>query len=188
MDLNGNIGLAYSFAGPNEYAGLRYTGRYTDDPLGEMSVAEQIAVEGSGPQTWGNRYGDYSQMTVDPTDDATFWFTGEYLGPSGSRRTRIFSFAMWELSGQEENKTPRPFFNTYQPNPGQVTIIWKDLKDDKFDIQITDLSGKVIAVASDIDASVNQKVFDVPSTAKGVYIVRLSGKNTQMSDKIYLGR
>jgi hypothetical protein len=44
--------------------------------LGQMTVQEQIAVEGASAQTVTNRYGDYSQMTMDPTDDLTFWFTG----------------------------------------------------------------------------------------------------------------
>lgn len=188
MDINGNIGLAYSFAGPNEYAGLRYTGRFTTDPLGEMSVQEQIAVEGQGAQTFGNRYGDYSQMTVDPTDDATFWFTGEYLGPSGARRTQIFSFGMWELLGQEEPKVKNPFFNTYQSSPSQITVLWKHLKDEQFDIRVMDLSGKIVAIENNVDATQNQKVFDVPGNATGVYIIQLIGENTEMSDKIYLGK
>lgn len=188
MDINGNIGLAYSIAGPTEYAGLRYTGRFSSDPLGEMTVQEQIAVEGTGAQTGGNRYGDYSQMTVDPTDDATFWFTGEFLGTSGSRRTQIFSFAMWELLGEEEKPKGNPFFNAYQPNPSQLTVIWKDLKDQTFDIRILDISGKLIATETNVDATLNKKIFEIPGNATGVYIIQLSGENTQLSDKIYLSK
>ncbi|MEO9534415.1 MAG: T9SS type A sorting domain-containing protein [Crocinitomicaceae bacterium] len=188
MDLNGNIGLAYSFAGPSNYAGLRYTGRYTTDPLGDMTIEEQIAVEGTGAQTGGNRYGDYSQMTVDPSDDATLWFTGEYLGASGSRRTRIFSFAMWELLGEEERPVGNPFFNAFQPNTEQLTILWKDLKDQQFDINVLDMNGKLIAQELNVDASQNQMVFNIPSTATGIYLVQLNGENTQLSEKIYLGK
>lgn len=187
QDLNGNIGLAYSFAGTSNYAGLRYTGRFTSDPLNEMSVQEQIAVEGTGAQTLGNRYGDYSQMTVDPTDDATFWFTGEYLGASGSRRTRIFSFAMWELLGEDERPVGNPYFNAYQPNNDQLTVLWKDLQDDQFDITVLDMNGKLVAQENGVDATQNQVNFDIPTTATGVYIVQLNGKNTQLSEKIYLG-
>jgi hypothetical protein len=189
MDLNGNIGLAYSVVGPSTYAGINYTGRYAEDPINQMTVEEQVAVEGTGSQTSSpfNRYGDYSQMTVDPSDDATFWFTGEYLGASGSRRTRIFSFAMWELLGEKERPIGNAYFNAYQPNNDELTILWKDLKDDRFDITVLDMNGKLIASQNNIDATQNQINFNIPSTATGIYLVQLNGQNTALSEKIYLG-
>jgi hypothetical protein len=41
-----------------------------------------------------NRWGDYSMMAVDPTDDCTFWYTQEYYAAtsSASWQTRIGSF------------------------------------------------------------------------------------------------
>ena len=84
MDCDGNIGLAYSIAGPNTYTGLRFTGRFKDDPINKMTVNEQIGVEGLGSQTTHKRYGDYAQMTMDPVTDRHFWFTGEYIGINGS--------------------------------------------------------------------------------------------------------
>lgn len=187
MDLNGNVGLAYSIAGPNEYAGLRYTGRFANDPLNTMTVIEQEAVAGTGAQTLGNRYGDYSQMTVDPVDDATFWFTGEYLGPSGSRKSQIFSFAMWELVGQDE-LTNDPYFNAYQPNPTQLTVTWRDLADEQIDITIHDMNGKIIVQEAAVDATSEIRTFNVPAGATGVYVVSITGQNTQMSDKVYLSK
>lgn len=188
MDLNGNIGMAYSCAGPNEYAGLRFTGRFIDDPLGEMTVEEQIAEEGTGFQTGTNRYGDYHQMSVDPTDDATFWYTGNYLTNSGnSLRTKIFSFAMWQLLGEEEKSFSNPFFNAYQPNPSTVTLTWSDLKDDQINVVITDLNGKVI-VNDQVATEITQKSYDVPSYATGIYLVNIAGENTNMSQKVYIGR
>ncbi|WP_070136948.1 GEVED domain-containing protein [Crocinitomix algicola] len=92
MDNQGNIGLAYSKAGSEVYASLFYTGRYAGDPLGEMTIEEVEAVAGTSIQTGINRFGDYAHMAVDPTDDQTFWYTGEYL--SSGRKTRIFSFKL----------------------------------------------------------------------------------------------
>src|SRR5207302_2909806 len=42
----------------------------------------------------GNRWGDYSDLTVDPVDDCTFWYTSEYYQTTGtfSWKTRIGSF------------------------------------------------------------------------------------------------
>lgn len=90
MDGAGNIGLAYSISSPDIYPGMGFTGRRRDDPLGEMTFDEFVAVEGGSPSP-GGRYGDYAQMTVDPYDDRTFWYTGEYRANSGWS-TRIISF------------------------------------------------------------------------------------------------
>lgn len=92
MDYQGNIGLAYSIASTELHASLRYTGRYAGDPLGEMTVEEQVIVDGTSSQTGTNRFGDYAQLTLDPTDNGTFWFTGEYL--SSGWKTRITSFKL----------------------------------------------------------------------------------------------
>ena len=55
-------------------------------------MAEDTIWEGSASQTGANRWGDYSQVSVDPSDDKTFWFTTQYVGSGGSRKTRIASF------------------------------------------------------------------------------------------------
>ncbi len=90
MDYQGNIGLAYSVSGPTIYPSIRYTGRYFSDPLGQMTLTEEDIIVGNDVQTSGNRWGDYGQMTLDPTDDATFWYTGEYI--FNGRKSRVASF------------------------------------------------------------------------------------------------
>ena len=56
---------------------------------GETSI-----IEGTGSQQSDNRWGDYTSMVIDPTDDCTFWYTNEYYQNSGtSWGTRIASFA-----------------------------------------------------------------------------------------------
>jgi len=92
MDYQGNIGLAYSISGPTVNPSLRYTGRYATDPLNQMTLAEEVIINGTGVQTGGNRYGDYAHISVDPDDNATFWYTGEYIVSGGNRATRIVSF------------------------------------------------------------------------------------------------
>ena len=83
IDKNGNIALAYTVLNDNEndpvYPSLRYTGRYAGDPLGVMTLQEQSIVEGEFPDR-SSRYGDYSHLSIDPVDDETFWFIGEYFG------------------------------------------------------------------------------------------------------------
>jgi hypothetical protein len=63
----------------NVFPGIRYTGRPAGDPLGQMTLGEGTIVNGAGVQTTTNsRWGDYTDMTVDPTDDCTFWYVNEY--------------------------------------------------------------------------------------------------------------
>jgi hypothetical protein len=59
---------------------------------------EQHLFDGTGSQTGtSNRWGDYSDITVDPVDDCTFYYTNEYYATTTSFnwRTRIgyFRFA-----------------------------------------------------------------------------------------------
>ena len=94
MDQSGNMALGYSVSSTATYPSIRYTGRLALDPLNTMQAEDSI-IAGTGSQTGGlNRWGDYSAMTVDPTDDCTFWFTSEYIKTSGSFNwhTRIASF------------------------------------------------------------------------------------------------
>lgn len=91
MDIYGNIGLGYSVGSNTLKVGLRYTGRFNDDPLGTMTVAETTIVDGAGVRTNNYRYGDYSHMTMDP-NELTFWFTSDYFFANNAWRTQISSF------------------------------------------------------------------------------------------------
>ncbi|MBK7029746.1 MAG: PKD domain-containing protein [Bacteroidales bacterium] len=92
MDMNGNIALAYTTVSTTQFPSLRYTGRYASDPLGTMTLAEEVIVNGtqSDPAT---RYGDYSQMTIDPSDDVTFWSIGEYFNSGRKNHVGVFNIA-----------------------------------------------------------------------------------------------
>jgi hypothetical protein len=59
-----------------------------------MTVTETRAARSLGPQTFSTRWGDYSHMSVDPSDDTTFWFTSEVVDARGRWVTKIMSFAL----------------------------------------------------------------------------------------------
>jgi hypothetical protein len=95
MDHTGDIALGYSVSSTALHPGIRYTGRLAGDPLGTMTQGEGTIITGNGSQTRKlSRWGDYTSMSVDPSDDCTFWFTNEYLASNGSFNwhTRIGSF------------------------------------------------------------------------------------------------
>jgi hypothetical protein len=93
MDKLGDIALGYCVSSSSTYPGLRYTGRVPGDPLNKLQ-AETTIVDGSGSQTGEYRWGDYTSMSVDPTDDCTMWYAGEYMASTGGLNwtTRLFSF------------------------------------------------------------------------------------------------
>ncbi len=114
MDQAGDIGLGYSVSSSSVYPGIRYTGRLVTDALGTMPQGEGTILTGSGYQTTYSRWGDYSDMTVDPSDDCTFWFTTEYNNSHGlSWSTRIASFKFPSCSGAP----PPTATNTPPPGP-----------------------------------------------------------------------
>ncbi len=94
MDTVGNMALGYSASDATSvFPELRYTGRLAADPLGTMPQGEAAIVTGTGSQTSGERWGDYSSMNVDPVDDCTFWYVNEWLPVSGGNwQLRIGSF------------------------------------------------------------------------------------------------
>ena len=88
----GEIGLAYSVSdGTSTYPGIRYCGQSAGGPLNTMDIAETSIYSGSNSQSSYNRWGDYSNISVDPSDGTTFWYTNEYVG-SSTHGTRIASF------------------------------------------------------------------------------------------------
>ncbi len=90
MDGAGNIALGYNVSSSSDYPGVRYAGRLASDALGTLPQGEHMLVNGTVSNA-NNRYGDYSAMSVDPADDCTFWFTGEW-NAAGTWSTRIGKF------------------------------------------------------------------------------------------------
>jgi hypothetical protein len=84
MDSAGNIAIGYSVSSSSINPGIRFTGRAPTDPLGTLGTEINIK-SGAGSQNGNlNRWGDYSNLSVDPVDDCTLWYTTEYLKASGS--------------------------------------------------------------------------------------------------------
>ena len=109
QDQNGNMALGYSVVnGVDVYPGIRYTGRLAGDAPGQMTLGEATIIDGSGVQrTTNSRWGDYTSMNVDPTDDCTFWYLNEYytlagqLSSTAGWQTRIASFKFPSCSGSQ---------------------------------------------------------------------------------------
>ena len=95
MDANHNIALAYSISSSSMYPGIKYCGQSAaenSNATGIMDISEENVLTGTSSHSSDNRWGDYSEMSIDPVDDATFWFTTEFANGSNSKSTQIVSF------------------------------------------------------------------------------------------------
>ncbi len=79
MDRMGNIGIGYSFGGTPNFVGQRFAARMAGDPLGQLTFHETVLASGQGVQARGNRWVDYPTTAMDPSDDCTFWYVGDYF-------------------------------------------------------------------------------------------------------------
>ncbi len=93
INAHGQIALGYNASSASSYASLGFTGRNAGDPLNAMSYEETITVKGSGFGSFGNRWGDYSEMVPDVVNDSLFWFSGMY-GTESGWKTKIFSIKL----------------------------------------------------------------------------------------------
>ena len=96
IDRHGNIGMGFTVVNDSPETPvlptLKFTGRYVNDPPNLMTIEEITLVESTGPSE-SNRYGDYAHTSIDPVDNETFWYNGEYFRP-GSRLNRVGVFKL----------------------------------------------------------------------------------------------
>lgn len=97
MDRKGDIGVGYSYGDKSTFVGQRFAARLAADPPGKMTLHESVLAEGRAAQTTTLRWEDYASTAIDPSDDCTFWYVGDYFKPGEERySTRI---GAWRLPG-----------------------------------------------------------------------------------------
>lgn len=95
MDKDHDIALGYSKSSTSVKPSIWINGRLGTDTINTLGTEIEMQA-GGGVQlaNAGNRWGDYSAMTLDPVDQCTFWYTNEYLKADGifNWSTRIATF------------------------------------------------------------------------------------------------
>lgn len=180
MDDNGSIALCYarSSTTAGDYPSLGFTGRLAADPLGTMTFAETMVKMGQGSNASINRFGDYSQTSLDP-NGLTFWHTGEYLGTSGAPRTWIYSFQLPLPTGVAESESNANNVTAFQSNTtlnvtAKNLAVDGELVVDLFDVTGQKVDGKQIVVSG----NTFETSFNTSNLAAGTYIVRVGKTNT----------
>ena len=79
---------------PN-HAGQRFAARSARDPLGQLTSREAVLATGEAAQTNTLRWEDYAQTAIDPSDDCTIWYVGDYIKKDAtSYSSRIGAFRL----------------------------------------------------------------------------------------------
>jgi hypothetical protein len=95
IDRQGNIAIGYSFGDATHFPGQRFAARLAADPKGLLTARESVLVEGEASQTTTLRWEDYTQTAMDPADDCTIWYVGDYLkAGAATYSTRIGAFRL----------------------------------------------------------------------------------------------
>jgi hypothetical protein len=93
MDKLGDIAAGFSQSSATTHPAIAFTGRVPSDPLNSME-SPKLIWQGNGSQRQVDRWGDYTSLVIDPSDDCTFWYVDQYMPSNGvvNFHTRIASF------------------------------------------------------------------------------------------------
>ena len=186
MDDNGSIGLCYARSASTTstssigYPSLCYTGRCATDPLGTMTFAETVAKAGNSSQSGINRFGDYSQTSLDPSDGLTYYHTAEYIS-GGGPATWIYSFKLASClpTGIDDASDLSNQLSTFSSN-GEINVkannldVDGELVVDLFDVNGKQLDGKQVV----LNGTSLETTFSTANLSTGTYLVRVAKMNT----------
>jgi len=186
MDCNGDIALCYAKASSSVPVSLAFTGRLAGDPLGTMTVPETVVFTGTGSITGGNRFGDYSQTSLDPADPSVFWHTGMYCNSGAA--TGIYSFQLapcqWGSGITEPVNDGAQLTVSYNNDLIYVKASNIPTKE-KNVVQLYDVSGRLISFSYISPTSGSfETTIDSRGLSAGIYIVRIGTPDFQRVAKI----
>lgn len=99
LDAAGNLAIGYHLSGPTQTPTLRRSGRRHDDPAGLLQDEAACGPQATGIQTASHgRFGDYVSLSMDPVDQCTAYFAGQYI-PIESGADWATHICAWRQSG-----------------------------------------------------------------------------------------
>ncbi len=189
MDQNASIAIEYTVSDPKTvYPGLRYTGRRVCDALNTMTVTEVTAVNGNAiantPQGSGNRWGDYSHLSVDPIDGVTFWATNMYANSSFTNSnigTRITNFQITKCVTGVDGVNPAAAAVVAYQNGSSLIVKGTDFpENENLTVQLFDENGRSLMAKQMVSNSKTMETsFNVSGLAKALYIIRIGNDHIQ---------
>ncbi|MGA2979848.1 MAG: choice-of-anchor D domain-containing protein [Terriglobales bacterium] len=177
MDQNQDIAVGYSWSGSGagDYPSINYAGQTPSDPQGTLE-SEVVLQAGAGSQKSGgfDRWGDYTSMTVDPTDDCTFWYTEEYLQATGQNGGFNWSTAIGSFSFPECGAGGTPNFHI-TANPNSETVALGGSGTSTVTVYpVNGFSGSVELSASGLPSGVTAQFVPNPTTSTSTLTLTVS--------------
>ena len=179
VDKYGNMAIGFGASGPFVHPGAYYAVRAATDPPGQIRDSRVLAAGLDSyeqlDQAGRNRWGDYSGMALDPSDEVTFWAYNEYALPEqglgGRWGTRWGSFRLADAA-------PLPV-----SGPVTVTgVVWHDLDENrKRDLNEAGLSGWTIYADLDGDGERDLGEPSIKTDSQGKYSITATVTGTTLT-------
>jgi Ca2+-binding RTX toxin-like protein len=127
VDRNGNMLIGYSFSGPSAYA----SSVYAEIPAGGTTLQNSLYLTtGQGADTNLDtdgrvRWGDYSSVSIDPSDNRSFWVFNQYATNSNEWATTVGGVFIRLLivgTGHHQRLVGGPGNDTIDGGPGNNTL------------------------------------------------------------------
>jgi hypothetical protein len=171
MNAFGDIAIGYSISNnTNLYPSIAGVARYSSDPLNIMSTNEMTFFTGSASQDVGStytRWGDYAMMSVDPSDNYSFWYTQQYTAGGWNWKTRVIHFSLPSLTPPTvSNVTPTSLF---EDRGKKLTITGSNLNGSSF------ILGGITGVTSSNNGTTAEVIFPSGNYSNNDLVVINSG-------------
>jgi Abnormal spindle-like microcephaly-assoc'd, ASPM-SPD-2-Hydin len=170
------VGFSKSSSSAGDFPSIRYAGRVPSDTAGTLE-SEVVLKQGTGAQSSGgfDRWGDYSSMTVDPTDDCTFWVSNEYIKVTGQNSGFNWSTAIGSFTFPTCGGGGTPDFSL-SANPNSVTITQGNSGTSTITVNpFNGFSGSVTLSASGLPSGVTAGFGTNPTTSTSLLTLTASG-------------
>jgi hypothetical protein len=140
---HGDACLGFTRSDASRYAEAVFSGRLQTDPAGTMQTVQLLkAGESSYSKFFGgseNRWGDYSNTCVDPSDDLTFWTIQEYAAQNVGSGVNDGRWGTWWGNIAPPSSLPIQLssFTVLGEGTGTVRLEWTTLSEiDNFGFEV----------------------------------------------------
>ncbi len=161
MDNRGNMALGYSVSSNEIYPSIRISGRFDTDEPGAMTLEEIEVKTGLGYQSGNGRWGDYSYMTIDPSDDQTFWYTQMYMGGTGSLEWETMISSV-KIAKELTFNTDTLWFETFEECMGGIMLVMANYSWDSINVNQIQQDGYIQNAMWYIDNIPGAIPYDLP--------------------------